>query len=75
MAGLWDRRRYVRERGQRMGKFAAILQWEMRMDSKLKMPLSRATSAALTAFLWFGLCVLGFCCFEKTYGSVSLFLT
>lgn len=60
-----------------MGKFATvctICQWEMQVDSKLEMSLTRAHRQLLLLFV--PLCVvLGFCCFETMYGSVSLFLT
>lgn len=76
MAGLCDCLRYVRETGQRTGKFATvctICQWEMQVDSKLKMSLTRPHRQLSLLFLC--VYVLGFCCFEKTYGSISLFLT
>jgi len=71
MAGLCDRPRCTRETGRSRGKFAAvctIFQWEMQVDSKLGMPLTRAPSAALMAFCGVRVYVLGF---EKTRGSVS----
>lgn len=76
MAGLRDYPKYMRETGQKLGTFAtacAICQWEMQVDSELEMSLSRARWQLSRLFLC--LYVWGFCCFEKTYGSVSLFLT
>lgn len=58
--------------GQRMGEFATICQWEMQVGSKLEIPLTGARRQLSLLFL----CayVLGFCCSNKTGGSISLFL-
>ena len=69
MAGLCDCLSYMRETGQRMGKFATICQWEMQVDSKLEVSLMGAHRQLSLRFRC--VYVLGFCSFEKTYGSVS----
>lgn len=58
MAGLGDRLRYMRGRGQKLGKFAtvcSICQWEMQVGSKLKTALTRAHRQLTLLFLCFGI--------------------